>query len=49
MAGGFHGPVSLTVRNLSDLATSDVSEVRRVLESELRSRGASLVEAGAAD
>jgi hypothetical protein len=49
MAGGFHGPVSLTLRNLSDLGTADVAEVRRVLESELRNRGASLVEGGAAD
>jgi hypothetical protein len=49
MAGGFRGPVSLTVRNLCDLGTAEVAELRRTLESELRNRGVSLVEAGAAD
>jgi hypothetical protein len=47
LAGGFRGPVSFTVRNLSDLASTDVADFRRSLAAELH--GASLVEAGAAD
>jgi hypothetical protein len=47
LAGGLHGPVLLTVRNLSDLSPTDVADFRRSLAAELR--GASLVEAGAAD
>src|SRR5260370_20007762 len=44
-----HGPVSLTVRNLSDLGPQEVAAVRRVLESELRGRVPAPVEGAAAD
>src|SRR5215467_3979803 len=47
LGGGFRGPVSFALRNLSDLAPAEVAEFRRTLESELR--GVSLLEAGAAD
>lgn len=47
LAGGFRGPISFTLRNLSDLAPGEVAEFRRALENELR--GTALVEAGAAD
>ena len=43
MPGGFKGPVSLVVHNLSDLGAPEVAEVRRALESDLR------VDAGATD
>jgi hypothetical protein len=43
IAGGSRNPVSLSLRNLSDLGTAEVTEVRRVLESGLR------VETGAPD
>src|SRR5438105_3868116 len=35
LGGGFRGPVSFTLRNLSDLTPAEVSELRRTLESEL--------------
>jgi hypothetical protein len=44
LASGFRGPVSLTIRNLSDLAAADVAEFRRTLATELR---VALVEGGA--
>jgi hypothetical protein len=47
--GGFHGSVSLSLRNLSDLAMPDAAELRRSLETELRGRGATIVESGGAD
>jgi len=43
ISGGARNPASLSLRNLSDLGTAEVTEVRRVLESDLR------VETGAAD
>jgi hypothetical protein len=45
LAGGFHGPVSFSLRNLSDLAPAELAEFRRTLDTELR--GTALVETGA--
>ena len=44
---GIRSPVSLSLRNLSDLAAADVADVRRLLETELRARGIATAAEGA--
>ncbi len=44
---GLRSPVSLSLRNLSDLTAADVADVRRAVETELRGRGITPVAEGA--